>query len=65
VSAGTEPGGALRLETTTDGDIDGLFDGSRSMGAVARVILDPLAVGIDVGDQVTQKAVPFGGSGWR
>jgi hypothetical protein len=59
MSPGAELGGALGLEPATDGDVHGLLDGPRALGAMADVVLNALAVGVDVGDQLAQEAVAF------
>jgi hypothetical protein len=47
-----EPGKA-----TADRHIDCLLDSAGALAAVAGVFLDPLAVGVDVGDQVAKEAM--------
>ena len=49
VGAGAVPGGALGLEAAAGRHVDGLLDGAGALGTVAEVVLDPLAMGGDVG----------------
>ncbi len=57
MGAGAVPGGALGLEAAADRHVDGLLDGAGALGTVAEVVLDPLAIGVDVGEQLAQEAV--------